>query len=165
VTVAGELNAYIGSGSSVEGAFPSSRMAVGHVSAGLGPSAEESDVSLSGLLPASSPLRAQAQAGEWSALAAWKVQGAASSSGPARALIADRGVSGDLARYAAAFQAGREASPAPPPRVVSRQVAAFMDHSDYSCSADPRAAAGERAEDLPAARIADVVGGFAPLPD
>lgn len=170
VTVAGELNAYLGTaaGADMLGTrFPSSRAMLGHqVGNGDGDTVGSTDdVTLSGLLPASAPVRAQAQAGEWSALASWKVPGV-SSTGSARDLMADRTVSGDLSRYAAAYQQGTVAPPsqALPPRVTSREVAAFMDYSDYSHSADPAAADGIRAEDAPARQVADLLGGFTRLP-
>lgn len=175
VTVAGELNAYLGAGSAAEtGAtrYPTSRNAVGRVAASTADdgATEAGDGQLSGLLSATSPVRALAQNGDWESLAAWKITASSPASPAARSreLIADRAVQGDLARYAAAFQGqGGEPTQAPAatPRVPSREVAAFNDHADYSTSADPRAVAGERAEDVPARVVADIVGGFTPLPE
>lgn len=175
VTVAGELNAYLGAGSAAEtGAvrYPTSRNAVGRVATSTADegTTEGEDPQLSGLLSATSPVRTLAQSGDWTRLAAWKICASSppSPTAPSRELIADRTVQGDLARYAAAFQnqGGEPAqAPAVAPRVPSRAVAAFNDHADYSTSADPRAVAGERAEDVPARVVADIVGGFTPLPE
>ncbi len=177
VTVAGELNAYLGASTSagtMSQAYPSSRVAIGHVgtpvaaanTADAGVSASE-DLNLCGLLPATASVRNQAQAGDWASLAAWKVapQAAAGKSPGSRQLVAQRSVDGDLDRYAAEYQASRSTAQSSTaiPRVSSQQVAHFMDHSDYSHSVDPRTASGERAEDVPARQVADLVGGFTRL--
>lgn len=172
VSVAGELNAYLGAGGATDigiERFPTSRSAVGRVASCSADEAAavDADVQLSGLLSATSPVRALAENGQWEALAAWKVapQGRAAEGVSARELIADRAVTGDLSRYAAAFQSqvAPLSSTPPPPRVTSREVAAFMDHADYSHSPDGRTAAGERSEDLPSRQVADLIGGFTPL--
>ncbi|NDD30713.1 MAG: hypothetical protein EB084_20835 [Proteobacteria bacterium] len=172
VSVVGELNAYLGGNADLDVTmrrYPTSRSAVGRMSASTDEGHADPDAQLSGLLAADAPVRQMADAADWKALAAWKIAptSAGTNGASARELIADRGVSGDLSRYAAAFQARPRASaPAQvPPRLLPREVGTFMERSDYSHAADPRAAAGERAEDSAARQIADLVGGFTSLPE
>ena len=172
VSLVGHLAGYLGTICATDtNVFPTSRMSLDlHMPqaadvAGQAVAVRTPEQGMAPLLPANSPARQWAQEGDWGRLTDWRnaAPNAEVKSTSARDLTARTGLQGSSEHYRASFPPmrvpGRRACEAPP-RVLNRARSSFVDSSDYSWSADPRVACGERPEDTAVKPVTDVLSGF-----